>query len=326
MRALRSRAAVIVVLLIHRFRWQCAQLCYLRRLTPPTPPPPQPLVLMPVSSRFPENCRPRSSGDSSSPSPIPTPRARRDKRKALHPRADESEDGYSSHPSVYSASPVGSSDSECGRTVDGVADSDRVQQRQSDAGVFEQDVEEAADGDRGGNGGLAGRRNFSNFSGLSLLDAISERKSVNSSVVLNDDAEGTGDEEFCGDGYSTDDELGYEYGRPFYYEYASPTQPLHPARPRSAPPRGERLCVILAFSWNLSSAVRVLAAGYIRGNPRKWSVGGLIGLPVRSLVSVSAVRRRRHILESGRCSCPIISYLPLTFLSAAPRDKSALST
>jgi hypothetical protein len=125
--------------------------------------------------------------------------------------------------------------------VDGVADSNRVQQQQPDTGVFEQDAEEVANADRDGNGDLAGRRNFSSFSGLSLLDTVSERKSVNSTVVLNDDDEGTGDEEFYGDGYSTDDELGYEYGRPFYYEYASPTQPLHPARSRSAPPRGETL-------------------------------------------------------------------------------------
>ncbi|KAI5859188.1 hypothetical protein BZA05DRAFT_329271 [Tricharina praecox] len=185
---------------------------------------------MTTTSRLSENCHPRPSGGSSPPSPILTPRAHRDKRKALHPRADESEDGYSTHPSIYSASPVGSSDSECGRG------------QQPDTGVFEQEVDGGdtdTDTDRGGaNGELTGRRNFSSFSGLSMLDTISERKSVASTVVLHDEVDdANGDDEFCGDEYSTDDEFGYEYGQPFYYEYASPTQPLHPARSRSAPPR-----------------------------------------------------------------------------------------
>ena len=68
-----------------------------------------------------------------------------------------------------------------------------------------------------------------------MLDAISKRKSVESRRGC---ALGGGEGELCGDKYSTDDEFDYENGRPCYDEYASPTQPLYPPRPRSAPPRG----------------------------------------------------------------------------------------
>jgi len=213
---------------------------------------------MPALSTLYGNSRPRSTGGSSPPSPILTPSDLTpcDTRKALHPRADESEDGYSTHPSIYSASPVGSSDSECGRTVYGVADASRVQ---LDTGVFAQEVEDA-DIDQGRDGG---RRNSSSSSGLSMPDTASERKSVSSSVVLGTDVDASGDEEFCGDEYSTDDEFGYEYGRPFYYEYTSPTQPLHPARSRSAPPRGEVLFLrLFGVSWNFCWCVGMSARCY----------------------------------------------------------------
>jgi hypothetical protein len=124
---------------------------------------------------------------------------------------------------------VESTDSDCGGHTDGVAESKEKEKqspaRPSAGGIFEQDVEDPEPE------GFERRRNFSTFP---MLDTISEQKSMDSE---EEDEEEEDDEELT-DGYSTDDELEYEYGRPFYYEYASPTQPLHPARSRSAPPRG----------------------------------------------------------------------------------------
>lgn len=191
------------------------------------------LTFMPQSSLLSENARPCSPG--SPPSPVPSLRLHRGNRKALHPLADESEDGYSSHPSIYSASPVGSeSDRGC---QDSSADSVALPKTE---GIFEQDVEED------GGARLAERRNFSSFSGLSMLDTISEQKSAGSRSVLHDDED---DDEDDGDESDDEDDDGdtctvdseddeYGYGRSYYYEYASPTQPLHPARSQSVPPRG----------------------------------------------------------------------------------------
>ncbi|KAF8244251.1 hypothetical protein K440DRAFT_610129 [Wilcoxina mikolae CBS 423.85] len=190
---------------------------------------------MPQSSLLSENARPCSTGgfSVSPPSPVPSLRLHKGNRKALHPLADESEDGYSSHPSIYSASPVGSeSDRGC---QDGVADSVAPKTE----GIFEQDVED----DSGAR--LAERRNFSSFSGLSMLDTISEQKSASSRSVLHDDEDGDDDEDDDededddGDTCTVDSSNDvYGYGQSFYYEYASPTQPLHPARSQSVPPRG----------------------------------------------------------------------------------------
>lgn len=185
------------------------------------------------SSLLTENRRPNSSDGDSSP---PSPRLHHhQRRKTLHPLADESEDGYSTHPSIYSASPVGSSGgSDCGG--DGISESKEKEKQRSSStatAIFEQDVEDPEPPP------TTARRTYTSFSGLSVLDTISEQKSVDSRSVLaaeEEDDTDDGEDELL-DGYSTDDELEYEYGRSFYCEYASPTQPLHPSRSRSAPPR-----------------------------------------------------------------------------------------
>jgi len=158
------------------------------------------------------NSHPPSSG--LSPSGIPC----KGRRKGLHSLADESEDGYSSHPSIYSASPVGSSDSVYHIPKDSPNPRDKP-------GIFEHDVE--TDPDNGSD--LAARRNYSAFSGLSLLDTISEQKSASTRSVEDTDACRDGSEAAEGlELDSSDDEYDYRYGRAGYYEYASPTQPLHP--------------------------------------------------------------------------------------------------
>jgi hypothetical protein len=183
---------------------------------------------MPFSFPATENSHPPSSG--LSPSSIPC----KGRRKSLHYLADESEDGYSSHPSIYSASPVGSSDSVYHIPKDSPDPQDKP-------GIFEHDVETSPD-----NGsGLAARRNYSTFSGLSLLDTISEQKSASTRSVEDTDAYRDGSEATEGLGLdSSDDEFDYRYGRAGYYEYASPTQPLHPtwSQLREAAPRGICSC------------------------------------------------------------------------------------
>lgn len=149
----------------------------------------------------------------------PPPRLRREQRKALHPLTDESDDGYSPHPSIYEASPVASDDDE------GHSDKELSDSYDSAKHISA----ELLDTQQSGTPEPPGRsRNFSRFSGLSMMETITEQKSIKS----------TGDELLDGGAYTPlqqDDESEEGGDEQYYYDYASPTQPLHPAMSASAP-------------------------------------------------------------------------------------------
>ncbi|KAH8149524.1 uncharacterized protein LAJ45_06604 [Morchella importuna] len=166
----------------------------------------------------------RSSNSSveNSPPPAsrtpPSPRLRREQRKVLHLLNDESDDGYSPHPSIYEASPVASDDE--GRSDKELPGSyDSPKQKPVDF----LDTQQNESPGRG--------RNFSRFSGISMMETITEQKSIKSTrdEILDEVAYAPlqQDEE------SDEDEDGR-----FFYDYASPTQPLHPAMSASAPNLG----------------------------------------------------------------------------------------
>jgi len=162
-----------------------------------------------------------SSAENSPPAALrstPSPRLRREQRKALHPLADESDDGCSPHPSIYEASPV-ASDDECQGDKDPLSV------------CFETTKPQAADllspNPDGTNSPPSGR-DISRFPGLSLLETIAEQKSASTEPEERD--QGSYIQLPTEDGESGDEEF-----EQYYYEYASPTQPLHPALSTSAP-------------------------------------------------------------------------------------------
>lgn len=160
-------------------------------------------------------CLPRRSFENSPPlssaaaSPSSPPHFRRDEHKVLQPLPDDSSDGYSSHLSIYEASPVSSDDESAVRAS---GKSPTTGQSVSSPKQKSQDGEE---------GGFAIRRNYSSFSGLSTLETITEQKSTASSRSVFSERE---DQSRYED--SSDDE---EYDSTYFYEYASPIQPIHPA-------------------------------------------------------------------------------------------------
>ncbi|RPB02513.1 hypothetical protein L873DRAFT_1673276 [Choiromyces venosus 120613-1] len=166
-----------------------------------------------------------SSAENSPPAAhrsTPSPRLYREQRKALHPLADESDDGCSPHPSIYEASPV-ASDDECPGDKEPLSV------------CFETTKPQTADllsSNPDGTNSPPGGRDLSRFSGLSLLETITEQKSAS-----------TQPEERDRESYTQlpteDDESEDEEFEQCYYEYASPTQPLHPALSTSAPQHTE---------------------------------------------------------------------------------------
>lgn len=151
----------------------------------------------------------------------PSPRLRREQRKVLHPLADES-DEYSPHPSIYEASPV-ASDDESRDDKEPLCDSyDSAKQKSVELlGPEQSDIPSPT----------ARGRNFSRFSGLSMMETIAEQKSITS----------IHDEMLDGGAYSPlqqDEESDDDVDEQYYYDYASPTQPLHPAMSASAPNLG----------------------------------------------------------------------------------------
>lgn len=188
---------------------------------PPFTPSPRStsLAVAPSASSSAENSPPTALTRSS-----PSPRLRREQRKVLHPLADESDDGYSPHPSIYEASPV-ASDDEGRDDKEPLCDSyDSVKQNSAEL----LDPEQPGSPDSTGRG-----RNFSRFSGLSMMETIAEQKSIAS----------TRDEMLDGGAYSPlqqDEESEDDGDEQYYYDYASPTQPLHPVMSASAPNLGGR--------------------------------------------------------------------------------------
>lgn len=215
-----------------------------------------------------ENSRPSyPSSPPSTPSPIPVRRVR---RKPLHPLADESEDGYSSHPSIYSASPVDSTSSSSNGFSPKSIGSDGFSKRKSaTTGIFEQDVE-----DRGAAApAVVGRDGaYSVFSGVDLLDTISEHKSnsahsdAGAGLLVGGGRSGDQEIEECHFWFdSSDDE--YEPNRAFYYDYASPTQPLHPSQSQSMPAHDTNPLLAPPHSHYQSSSVPLVTNYFSRSPP-----------------------------------------------------------
>lgn len=188
-------------------------------LFPPFPPSPgsASLAVAPSTSSSAENSPPTTA-----PRPSPSPRLRREQRRVLHPLADDSDDGYSPHPSIYEASPV-ASDDEGRDDKEPLCDSyDSTKQKSTE--LLEPEHSETSE--------PAGRsRNFSRFSGLSMMETIAEQKSITS--IREEMLDGGAYSPPQQDMESEDDE-----DEQFYYDYASPTQPLHPVMSASAPNLG----------------------------------------------------------------------------------------
>lgn len=174
------------------------------------------LAVIPSASSSAENSPPAALTRSS-----PSPRLRREQRKVLHPLADDSDDGYSPHPSIYEASPV-ASDDEGRDDKEPLCDSYDSGKQNPEL----MDLEQPSSPESTGRG-----RNFSRFSGLSMMETIAEQKSIAS----------TRDEMLDGGAYSPlqqDEESEDDGDEQYYYDYASPTQPLHPVMSASAPNLG----------------------------------------------------------------------------------------
>ncbi|KAL0633736.1 hypothetical protein Q9L58_007340 [Maublancomyces gigas] len=174
------------------------------------------LAVIPSASSSAENSPPAALTRSS-----PSPRLRREQRKVLHPLADDSDDGYSPHPSIYEASPV-ASDDEGRDDKEPLCDSYDSGKQNPEL----MDLEQPGSPESTGRG-----RNFSRFSGLSMMETIAEQKSIAS----------TRDEMLDGGAYSPlqqDEESEDDGDEQYYYDYASPTQPLHPVMSASAPNLG----------------------------------------------------------------------------------------
>ncbi|PWW72033.1 hypothetical protein C7212DRAFT_360548 [Tuber magnatum] len=136
--------------------------------------------------------------------------------------ADESDDGCSPHPSIYEASPV-ASDDECQGDKEPLSI------------CFETAKPQAADllsSNPDGTNSPPSGGDISRFSGLSLLETIAEQKSLSTQPEERD--QGSYTQLPTGDDESEDEEFEHHY-----YEYASPTQPLHPALSTSAPQHTE---------------------------------------------------------------------------------------
>jgi hypothetical protein len=198
-----------------------------------------------------ENTRPspaRSISPPSSPS-----------RRHKHASQDDSEDGYSSHPSIYSASPVGSdSGNEAPRdpTFDNLNSTKSVfalysesERRRSTRGNSDNAVNyhanDDANSDANRNRGIevqavhaihGAHGNTRDFPGLGFLDTITEQKSK-TTLEVHEDLEGLDNDQ--DNSYVTDES---EYGEQMFYDYASPTQPLHPriSSLPSKPPHSRR--------------------------------------------------------------------------------------
>lgn len=188
------------------------------------------LAVIPSASSSAENSPPAALTRSS-----PSPRLRREQRKVLHPLADDSDDGYSPHPSIYEASPV-ASDDEGRDDKEPLCDSYDSGKQNPEF----MDLEQPGSPESTGRG-----RNFSRFSGLSMMETIAEQKSIAS----------TRDEMLDGGAYSPlqqDEESEDDGDEQYYYDYASPTQPLHPVMSASAPNLGGGfLPIYLSFSSHL---------------------------------------------------------------------------
>lgn len=181
---------------------------------PPFPPSPgqASFIGIPPSSSA-ENSPPILAAIRASPSP----RLRREQRKALYPLADESDDGCSPHPSIYEASPVASDDESQG-------------DKEPISICFESTKPtpaELLDSSPDGSNSPPGGRDTSRFPGISLMETISEQKSAS---TLSETPDQEPHIEIPAIGDESEDEL-----EQYYYEYASPTQPLHPAMSTSAP-------------------------------------------------------------------------------------------
>jgi len=192
-----------------------------------------------------------SSAENSPPAalrPTPSPRLRREQRKALFPLADESDDGCSPHPSIYEASPV-ASDDECQGDKEPLSV------------CFETTKPQTADllspNPDGTNSPPSGR-DISRFPGLSLLETIAEQKSA--STEPEERNQGSYIQLPTEDDGSEDDGSEDEEFEQYYYEYASPTQPLHPALSTSAPQHtGQRALIYPLFIQSGGSKILTLA-------------------------------------------------------------------
>lgn len=205
-------------------------------LFPPFTPSPRStsLAVIPSAGSSAENSPPAALTRAS-----PSPRLRREQRKVLHPLADESDDGYSPHPSIYEASPVASDD-------EGRDDKEPLCDLYDSV---KQDSAELLDPEQLGSPESTARsRNFSRFSGLSMMETIAEQKSIAS----------TRDEMLDGGAYSPlqqDEESGDDGEEPYYYDYASPTQPLHPVMSASAPNLGGGFPIYILFVSTLTTSL-----------------------------------------------------------------------
>ncbi|KAI5784938.1 hypothetical protein FPQ18DRAFT_352792 [Pyronema domesticum] len=168
-----------------------------------------------------ENTRPspaRSISPPSSPS-----------RRHKHASQDDSEDGYSSHPSIYSASPVGSdSGNEAPRdpTFDNLNSPESVfaltlssesHRRRNTRGNGHNTVNYHTNGDA--------NSDTNRNQGLGFLDTITEQKSK-TTLEVHEDLEELEELDNDQDNSYISDES--EYGEQMFYDCASPTQPLHP--------------------------------------------------------------------------------------------------
>ncbi|KAI5818457.1 hypothetical protein BZA77DRAFT_307027 [Pyronema omphalodes] len=186
-----------------------------------------------------ENTRPSPARSISPPSSPP--------RRHKHVSQDDSEDGYSSHPSIYSASPVESeSGNEAPRdpTFDNLNSTKSVfalysesQRRRSsttrgnshNAVDYHANDDANSDANRNRGGELqaaqaihGGHGNPRDFPSLGFLDTITEQKSKTTLEIREDLDDLDNDQD---NSYVTDES---EYGDQMFYDYASPTQPLHP--------------------------------------------------------------------------------------------------
>ena len=234
---------------------------------------------------------------------------------------DSTNDGYSSHPSIYSASPVGSDSDRDARAralvqaqVHAQAAAAHKLARAAAAaagGIFEQDVEPQGPSPligrrprRGaacaGSGTGTGTGALPDVPGVGVLETICERKSTDGDEMACDadggfstDEDGIGDRGGDEDGFITDDDdddygddddddefsaHGPGYGRAFYYEYASPTQPLHPARSLSMSARGSLSPSLPSIRHTIRPGLPMPVGRKLTGQHRNHSIAVPFGL------------------------------------------------
>ena len=257
---------------------------------------------------------------------------------------DSTNDGYSSHPSIYSASPVGSDSDRDARARALVQAQVHAQAAAAHklapaaaaaaGGIFEQDVEPQGPSPligrrprRGtacaGSGTGTGTGTLPHVPGVGVLETICERKSTDGDEMACDadggfstDEDGVGDRGGDEDGFTTDDDdddddygddddddefpaHGPGYGRALYYEYASPTQPLHPARALSMSARGSLSPSLPSTRHTIHPGLPMPAGHRLTGQHRNHSTAVPSGLLLRPATAAPAAEehtRHPHLL------------------------------